>query len=214
MGLRKTIRKLGKAVRGGVSPTQVFVGCFLGFLVGMIPGINLIVVMGLFLLFFLSVNRSLALLGIALGKALCLALAPVTFEVGYALVHQAGLEGFFRAAAGAPVLALMNLHVYCLAGGLPFAIVLGIVFGWLVTKAIVSVRLGIVEATKRSEKMERFSQKKIIRFFVWFVFGPKKADLQESVEKKKPIVRKFAVVICVAVVAVVVLAEWTFHRRD
>jgi len=209
MGLRRTVRKLGKAVRGGVSPTQVFVGCFLGFLVGMIPGINLIVLVGLFLLFFLSVNRSLALLGIALGKALCLALAPVTFEVGYALVHQAGLEGLFRAAASAPVLALMNLHVYCVAGGLPFAIVLGIVFGWLVTKAIVCIRLGIVDAGKRSEKMERLSQKKIIRFLVWFVFGPKKADLEESVEKKKPLVRKFALVVCVAVVALVALAEWT-----
>ena len=208
MGLRKLVRKLGKAVRGGVSPRQIFLGCFIGFLVGMTPGVNLIVVLGLFLLFFLSVNRSLALLGIALGKALCLALAPVTFELGYFLIHQSGLEGLFRAAASAPVLALINLHVYCVAGGLPFAIILGIVFGWLVTKAIVGIRLGIVEAVKRSDRMERLAQKKIIRFLVWFVFGPKKADLQESVEEKKPIVRRFAVVLCVSVVVVVLLAEW------
>ena len=157
MGLRKLVRKMGKAIRGGVSPAQIFTGCFLGFLVGMLPGINLIVVAGLFLLFFLSVNRSLALLGIALGKALCLALAPVTFAVGYFLIHESGLEGLFRAASSAPVLALMNLHVYCVTGGLPFALVLGIVFGWLVKKPIGGVRLGIVEASKRSEKMERLA---------------------------------------------------------
>jgi len=206
LGIRKLLKKFGKWVRSGSSPFQIFLGCFLGFFVGMIPGFNLLVVIGVLLLVVLNVSRGLALLGLALGKLLCLLLAPVTFHAGYFIIHRMGLEGFFRAAASAPFTALMDLHVYCVAGGLPFALLLGAFFGYLMSRIITGLRRGILEATRRSEKMERLSKNKLVRFLLWLAFG--KAKKVDEAGEKPPLVKKFAAVLCLVAVGLVLLAQF------
>ncbi|NQU76008.1 MAG: hypothetical protein HQ546_06840, partial [Planctomycetes bacterium] len=46
----KLIRKFVKALRGGSSFREVFLGVFLGFAVGMIPGVNLTLILAVLLL--------------------------------------------------------------------------------------------------------------------------------------------------------------------
>ena len=127
MGPVKLIRGIGRILRGGADRRQVFLGCLLGVVIGMIPGFNGALVLAIALFFFLNANGLLAALGVLLGKVLCLVLAPVTFNIGYVIIHKVGLEGFFRWAADTPVLALMDLDVYSLVGGLPVALVVGTV---------------------------------------------------------------------------------------
>ena len=94
--------KFGKALRGGTGPAQMFLACLIGVLVGMVPGINLTLVLGILLLVLINVNGPLAVLGIVVGKVLCLLLAPVTFEIGYVLIHGIGLENLLCAACEVP----------------------------------------------------------------------------------------------------------------
>ena len=210
MLLIKLLRKLGKLVRGGVASKQIFLGGLLGVLVGMIPGVNLSLVLALVLLMLLNAHVGIALMGVALGKAVCLLLAPVTFRIGYAIVHSVGLEGLFRGASDTPVLALLDLHVYCLVGGLPIAILLGIVFGWVVVKLVTAVRVGIVETTARSERMQKLAQNPIVKLFLRIVFGKQKEDIAELLKKKPSLFRKSGVILAAVVFAIILLLQFLF----
>ena len=121
MFLLKLSRKFGKMLRGGAGSKEIFLGAFFGILIGMIPGVNLSLILAILLLLLLNANIGFALLGVLLGKALCLVLAPFTFQIGFFIIHEAGLEGLFRVFSETPILALLDLQVYCLTGGLPVA---------------------------------------------------------------------------------------------
>ena len=213
----KLIRKLGKLIRGGAGPKQIFLGCLLGVLVGMTPGLNLTLVLAIALLVILNANGGLAALGIVLGKALQLLLAPVTFQVGYTIIHNIGLEGLFRTFAQTPVLALMDLHVYSLAGGIPIALIVGLVYGAACNKLITGIRAGILKATDKSETFAKIGKNWFVRLIVRLVFGKQKGTLAELAEKKDPFFRKsgviFAVVLLViAAAAELLMADWAFKK--
>ena len=159
----KLIRKFVKLVRGGAHPWQIFLGCLLGVMIGMVPGFNMTVVLLIVALLVFSATLGLAIIGFAVGKALCLALAPLTFEIGYVLIHHSGLEGLFRAASETPVVALMNLHYYCLVGGLPLALVVGAAMGLAVGHVIRLVRVAALGAAGKSEKVQRLIANPVVR---------------------------------------------------
>ena len=115
----KLFRKFIKMVRGGAAPWQIIVSCLLGVIIGMIPGFNALVLSLLILFAIVNLSLGLMLIGVVVGKALCLAMAAMTFEIGYFMIHGMGLEGLFAAACQTPFVALMDLDVYCLVGGLP-----------------------------------------------------------------------------------------------
>lgn len=210
MLLIQLLRKLGKLVRGGVAPKQIVLGGLLGVLVGMIPGVNLSLVLAIVLLMLLNAHVGIALMGLGLGKAVSLLLAPVTFRIGYAIIHSVGLEGLFRAASDTAVVALLDLHVYCLVGGLPIAILLGIVFGWVVVKLVTAVRVGIVETTARSEKMQKLAKNPIVKLFLRIVFGKQKEDIAELLKKKPSLFRKSGVILAAVVLVIILLLQFLF----
>lgn len=206
MFLLKLMRKLGKLVRGGVMSRQIFLGALLGVLIGMMPGFNLSVVLAILLLLLLNAHVGIALMGLALGKICMYLLAPVTFHIGFAFIHSIGLEGLFRFLANAPVLALLDLHVYCLIGGIPVAVALGFGFAWIMNRAVNALRKGIVEASERSPKMQKLAENKIVALFIRIVFG-KKADHEELLEQKPRLFRKAGVILAASVLVIVVLLE-------
>ncbi len=209
MLLIKLLRKLGKLLRGGAMDRQIVLGALFGVLIGMVPGLNLTLVLAILLLLALNAHVGIALLGLALGKLLCLLLAPVTFQIGYALIHGIGLEGLFRWAADAPVLALMDLHVYALLGGLPVAIVLGLAFGWLMARLVAALRSGIVRATERSPRMHKLAQNRLVQAFMWLVFGRRK-DQDDILEADQPLLRKAGLVLAGIALAVIAALELLF----
>ena len=80
------------------------------------------------------------MLGVALGKIASLLLAVVSFHTGYFIIHSMGLEGLFTKLSNAPVTALMDLNVYAMVGGLPFAIIIGIVFAKFISGTVSKIR--------------------------------------------------------------------------
>ncbi|MFP4029024.1 MAG: DUF2062 domain-containing protein [Candidatus Brocadiia bacterium] len=208
MLLLKLIRKLGKVLRGGVAARQIALGAALGVLIGMIPGFGLATVLTILLVLVLNAHVGIALLGFALGKVCCLLLAPITFRIGYVIIHQIGLEGLFRALCSTPVISFLNLQVYSLTGGLPVALIIGVVFGWVMVRSVNGLRGAVSSATESSERLQRISKNKIVRFFMWLVFGKLKGDLSEMMEARPPWIRKAGIILAVVVLALIAGVEF------
>jgi len=209
----KLFRKFIKMVRGGAAPWQIVVSCLLGVILGMIPGFNALVLVGLVIFALLNLSLGLMLIGVVIGKALCLALAPVTFEIGYVIIHGIGLEGVFASAYQTPLVALMGLDVYCLVGGLPVAIIVGSILGWLIARTIKLVRIGSIAAGAKSAKVQKISSNFIVRILLRILFGKQKKSMAEMLAAKHPVIRKAGVVLLVIIVGLVVVLEMVFLDR-
>ena len=206
----KLIRQFGKVLRGGATFRDMFLGILLGFGIGMVPGVNLTLVILVLLLLFLNTNGVLAMLSIVLGKALALLLAPITFRIGYLLIHQLGLVGVVRTAANTPVIALLDLHVYCLIGAIPVIVIIGGVLGWLAARAVVKTRARMAAAATGSEKLQRAGQNKFAKFAMRIVFGKQKQMFAEMADKKTPLLRKGRAIAALVVVVLLVALQWMF----
>ncbi|HET6427396.1 MAG TPA: hypothetical protein VFJ30_03225 [Phycisphaerae bacterium] len=203
----KLIRKLGKVLRGGATSREMFLGVFLGFAIGMTPGVNLTLI-GLIVLFlFLNANGALGALSILLGKALCLSLAPVTYRIGHMMIHSLGLGGLVRAAGDTPVLALLDLHVYCLMGAIPIVLVVGIPLAWFVGRSVGAMRAGVAKAAGGSEKLQKVASNKFARFVLRVVFGKQKGAFAEMAGRKSSLIRLGRVIVA-AVFLGVLVAAW------
>jgi uncharacterized protein (TIGR03546 family) len=204
----KLIRKLGKLVRGGVTPRQILLGAILGVILGMLPGFSVSTILAVVLLLLLNAHVGIALIGFGIGKVLCHLLAPLTFQIGFVLIHNIGLEGLFRWAADTPVLALCNLHVYCLVGGIPVAIVVGIVLGMVLHRIVTALRIGLIESVAASAAMQKLGQKKLVKIFLWLVFGKQKETIEEMLNKAQPFMRKAGMILVVAVLVITLGMEF------
>ena len=69
-----------------------------------------------------------------------------------------GLEGLFRAASETPFVAMMDLHYYCVAGGLPIAIVLGLGIGYSLGRTINKVRAAALAGKENSISEQQFGE--------------------------------------------------------
>ena len=206
----KLLKKLAKLLRGGAGSWEIFTGCLLGMIIGMTPGFNMTLVIAVILLLVLNAHMALALTALAIGKILCLALAPVTFEIGYLLVHGIGLEGLFHKLSQTPVVALMNLHYYCLVGGLPIALALGCAMGWSVARIVRLARTAIVAGGERSERFRKLSGNVVVRIILRLALGKQKKSVAEALEAKRPIFRKAGVVVCAILLAGVLVFEYVY----
>lgn len=206
----KLIRKLGKILRGGASSRDVVLGAIFGVMLGMTPGFGLLTIALLVLVLILNANIGVITSSFTLGKALCYALAPYTFRIGFNIIHLSGMEGTIRNLAEKPVWALINLDNYCLVGGFPIAVVVGIIAGILLALVINSLRKGIVMATTKSKKMEALAKNPIVRLILRVLFGKQKEGLAEQIEKKPPLFRKSGAILAIVVVVLVVGMQLLF----
>jgi len=204
------LKKFFTILRGGAAPWQITVSCLLGFMIGMTPGFNMTVVLLLLVFLLLNANTELLILGAVAGKVLCLLLAPLTFETGYFIIHGMGLEGLFRAASETPVIALMDLHYYCLVGGLPLAIILGTASGWFLGNAIKRLRAAVAAGTEKSDKTRKLAESKTVRFLLRILFGKQKMTMAEMLQQKHTVFRKSGFVLCGTVVALLILFDLLF----
>jgi len=203
----KLFRKLVKLLRGGAGGPQIFLGCLLGMIVGMVPGFNMTVVLAVLALVLLSANTALAIIAFVIGKALCVALAPVTFQIGYVLIHHSGLEPLLRALSVVPVVALMNLHYYCLIGGLPVALVLGGGMGYAMIRLIRGLRSAISSKTAGSDRLQKLSGNLLVRIVLRVVFGKQKRKMADMLNARQPLLRKSGLAVCGVLIALLIVAE-------
>jgi uncharacterized protein (TIGR03546 family) len=206
-------RKLIKLVRGGASPWQIILSCMLGTMLGMSPSFNALVLAGIVLFLILNLSLGLMLIGVLAGKALCLIAAPVTFEIGYVIIHSVGLESLFATAYQTPFIALMDLDRYCLVGGIPVGLIVGGVLGYFIARTIQLLRIGSLLAGEKSKKFQRVSGNIFTRVILRILFGKQKKTLAEMLGFKHPILRKSGIVFCLVIVGLVIGFEMLFINQ-
>ncbi len=207
MFIIKIIRKIVKILRGGAGNKEIFLGVLSGVLIGMIPGVNLSLIIAIWLMLLLNANIAFILLGLALGKISCLLLAPITFHLGYLIIHNIGLEGLFRFFNNTPVLALMDFDVYCLVGGIPIATILGIVLGKLLASSVTKIRRQMIKAGDK-EKLQKIGENKIIKIIMRLAFGKQKISTHDVLEKKSPLFRKSGIMLACTVLVLMIVSEF------
>ena len=208
----KLVRKLLKALRGGAAARQIFLAVFLGFAVGMIPGVNLTVLTAVVLLLLLNTNGGLAGLSVILAKALCVLLAPVTFHLGYFMMHSLGLVSLVRATADTPVLALLDLHVYALLGALPIIVVVGGGLALGATLAIRKAQARIRRTSETSEGLRKARENPVVRLLLWAALG-KRRPADEDMAASAPLLRKGRLVAGGVILILVVAFQALFLDR-
>ncbi len=201
MFLLKWLRNFGRVVRGGHTPLQLTLGATLGFMFGMVPGINATGMILLVLLLVLNANLVTGVAAILVGKALMILLAPLSFQVGWILIHGSGLEGAIAASAEIPVVALMDLHYYCLTGGLALGLGFGLVFGVLFARAVLLLRAALTAAAGR-RTAAAIAQFPPVRLLLRLIFG-KRREAQ-----KRRLFRSAGVIIAAAAVLLVCGVVW------
>ncbi len=191
----KLFRKAVKFIRGGGGPLQILLACILGMMLGMVPGFHLTAVLLVLAIVALNVSIGLAMFCMVIGKGVQLLLAPVVFHVGHFLIHGLGLEGFIRWAGDTPVVALLDLHVYAVPGGLVLGLAGGLAVGIPAAMAIVGVRRSLVAAVDKHAALQKLSLHPAVRVLIRVLFGKAKQTLAETLAAHPPIVRKGGVIV-------------------
>ena len=201
-------RKIGSFVRGSATPFQVYAACLLGVFLGFLPGFGQAPALMVFwsvLLLTLNANLFLAGLATLFGKALFLLALPVWFHLGRLLL-EGPLEGLFRSLVNAPVTAFAGLDYYAVAGGQLAALPVGLTLGFLLNRALRGYRLKMVELSKNSERLQKWSSKGSVKAMSWiFLGGKSKVGYEELLNKK---VGNPVRVWGVALVAIVLLGSY------
>lgn len=203
----KIIRKIGRMLRGGAGKKEIFLGALCGVLIGFNPVAGLTLAFAILITLLLNANVGFTLLGVAVGKLLSLAIAPISFHTGYFLIHNIGLEGLFTKLANAPVTALMDLNVYAMVGGLPYAIIVGIVFAIFMRTTVTKIREQMVKAGE-NEKVGKAVGNKFSRFLMWLVFGKQKISTADVLAKESPLLRKSGLILVGSVVVIGLVLEF------
>ncbi|MCB1121513.1 MAG: DUF2062 domain-containing protein, partial [Verrucomicrobiae bacterium] len=162
-------RKIGKLIRGNTTPFQLYAACLLGALIGFTPGFDHapgLLLFWSFLLLILNANLFLAGLVGLLAKLVYLLSLPVAFSIGRFLL-EGPTSGLFATLHNMPVIAYFGLDYYIVPGGQVLGIMLGVVCGFLASRALRSYRK---KMSQREGAKERSGWTKA---FVWVFVGSK-----------------------------------------
>ena len=179
-------RKIGKLVRGKVTPMQVAMACVLGAMIGFVPSAKTSPALLLFLLSLLLVlnaNLFVATFMAAGGKLLSLLIMPVQFGVGRAVL-DGPLSGPMAAMINAPVLAWFGFEYYATTGGIVLGAAVGAAAAAAMVLALTRLRRAMAGLEHGSERYKKATSKKWVRTLVWVFFGKQKKTYEELMAKR------------------------------
>jgi uncharacterized protein (TIGR03546 family) len=204
-------RQLGSIVRGSAAPFQLVSACVLGAMIGFAPGLREAPALYALLaaaLLVVNANIGLALLVAAGAKIVGLLLLPVSFQVGRFLLDGPA-EPLARVVVNAPVFAWCGLERYAVAGGQLLAVVLGLVVGFALARAVTGFRRKMAARADDPSRLTELGGRRWARFMLWLLFGGKgKKSWNEKLETRG---RKFRVA-GVATLVVLGAGLWLGHR--
>lgn len=179
-------RKIGKLVRGKVTPAQVAMACVLGAMIGFVPSVRTSPGLLLFLLSVLLVvnaNLFVATFVAAGSKLLSLLVMPLQFAVGRAVL-DGPLSGVMSGLINAPVLAWFGFEYYATTGGIVLGVVVGVAAAVALVFAIGALRRKLAGLEHGSERYQKATSKKWVRTLVWIFFGTQKKSYEELMAKR------------------------------
>lgn len=206
-------RKIGKILRGDSTPIQIMLATCFGAMIGFMPGLSqawgMILILLLGLLIF---NANLWLTGMIalLGKIISIPLMPVTFALGRVLL-DGPTTGLFQKLINAPITALLGLEYYIVTGGLIMGLILGILTGVFLVKAIKSFRHKMATLEEESEAYKKWSSKGSVKMLLWlFMGGGSKKSYDELLNAKGKAIRMIGVIAAALTVALIVIVQMLF----
>ncbi len=200
MILPRSIRKILAIFRGGVSPVIILLSVGLGFWFGLVPGWSGFHTAIIILMLVLNIHLGLFLLSAALGKALCLAAAPVLFHVGVWV--QSSLAGLLSFLASIPVIGMTDFSRYSVAGAIVLGPVIGLVAGLLMARSVISFRRMLLKFEEGSEKFKKWYSNRWVRILDRLLVGKRTKDAKALFTAKAKIIRKAGVILAVLVLAI------------
>lgn len=196
-------RKIGKLVRGKVTPVQVGMACVLGAMIGFVPSVKTSPALLLFLLallLILNANLFVATIVAAGCKLLSLLIMPVQFAVGRAVL-DGPLSGLMGSLINAPVLAWFGFEYYATSGGIVLGVVVGALASAAMVLAIGRLRRKLAGLEEGSERYKKATSNRWVRGLVWLLFGKQKKTYQELAAKRVGLpVRPLGIVVAVLMV--------------
>lgn len=206
-------RKIGKLIRGKVTPVQVGMACVLGAMIGFVPSVRTSPALLLFLLALLLVlnaNLFVATFMAAGSKLLSLLIMPVQFGVGRAVL-DGPLGGLMSSLINAPVLAWFGFEYYATTGGIVLSVVVGAATTAVLVIAIGKLRHKLANMEEGSERYKKATEMKWVRSLVWIFFGSHKKSYAELSAKRVGLpIRPLGVVVAVLMVGLVWVASLFF----
>ncbi len=192
-------RKIGSVLRGKATPFQVMLATLFGGLLGFVPGFFLpgdlgggfLQAPGLILLLLccvLVLNANLGVFGLVtlVAKLLSLVLLPVAYTIGTWLV-DGPLQGMFERLVNGKVTAWFGFEYPATVGGLVLGLVFGVGSGFVLNRSIKALRTHMAGLEAGSERYQKYSSKRSVRFLTWLFLGKGKGKLtwQELATQKK-----------------------------
>ena len=204
MILPRSIRKILAIFRGGVSPVIILLSVGLGFSFGLVPGWSGFHTAIIILMLVLNIHLGLFLLSAAIGKALCLAAAPVLFHVGAWV--QSSLPGLLSFLASVPIIGMTDFSRYSVAGAIVLGPVIGMVAGLFMARSVISFRRMLLKFEEGSEKFKKWYSNRWVRILDRLLVGKRTKDAKALFTAKAKIIRKAGVILAVLVLAVSAIA--------
>ncbi len=207
------IRKAGSLLRGSARPPQIIASVMLGTVAGFTAGANLWTVLFILAALVFNVNFFLFLAFWGVGEGIAFAVTPVTFNVGWVLLAVPPIAAVVRFLVNAPGTALLELERYVVLGGIPVALALGAGAGYLTSYLVQKLRRITEAAQQKSERWQRFKQRRVMRFLSWILFGKKvdPEDFSPRIIRRSGAIVLGVGVILIAAASIFVLppaAEW------
>jgi uncharacterized membrane protein len=153
--------------------------------------------------FLLNVHLGMFLLSAALGKALCLAAAPVLYHIGMAV--QDNLSGLLKLLAAIPIIGITDFSKYAVVGGLIVGPVVGVIVGLLMAKSVIGFRRMILKAEEKSEKFKKWYSNKWVRILDRILIGKSAKDVKALFTAKTKIIRKAGIAFAVILLLIFVV---------
>lgn len=198
MILPRFIRKTLAIFRGSVSPVMIVLSVAMGFWFGLVPGWSGFHTVIVALMLILNIHLGLFLLSAGIGKALCLAAAPVLYYVGLGVQNY--LSGLLALLASVPVLGMTDFSRYSVAGAIVLGPIIGVVAGLLLARSVIGFRRMFLKLEEGSDKFKKWYSNRWVRILDRLLIGKRTKDAKALFTGKTRVVRKAGVILAVLVV--------------
>jgi uncharacterized protein (TIGR03546 family) len=208
-------RKLGKLIRGKVTPAQIAMACILGAMLGFVPSLRtspgLVLTLTL-LLIVLNANLLVAGFVGGLAKLLSLLIMPIQFEAGR-LILDGPLSGLMRSIINAPVLAWFGFEHYATTGGVLLGFIAGLLAAAALVTAITNLRRRLAKLEAGSERYQKITGRKWAKGLIWIFFGGQKKSYEELAAKRIGLpIRPMGVIAAILVIGLVWVGAMFFSE--
>jgi uncharacterized protein (TIGR03546 family) len=197
------VRKLSAVFRGSVAPPLIVLTVMLGFWFGLAPGWTGLHTAMLVVVLVVNVHLALFLLSLAIGKAACLAAAPVLYHAG--IWVQSSLGGLLAFLSSIPIVGLTDFSRFATCGALVIGPIVGAIGGILMAIVVIRFRRIMVSIDEKSEKFRKYYSHWGVRVLDWLIIGKRTKDVK-SMFKKAVYIRKVGVVLALILVGGFMLA--------